>query len=252
MSPRTRQSSEADALELIALLNRDPVQPGGVTIYKELNISSKHEEKFAILLHRVVNRPEGLPFIWSGDPVAIAELTEQFLRKKECRRFWPWQLFATRHKWFRQLLTEKLTSIFTYISAVINADGFDNYEDNFIYECRPRSIDEFLEWYEKRLDAREELTHNLKHVIETHMEKEDFEYYNAQLKEFEDGKAPKPIWVKTRWAGYFKPVGTEEVGTEGVSIEEVGTEGVDTDGVSIEEVGTEEAPASVQDQDQEM
>lgn len=75
--------------------------------------------------------------------------------------------------------------------------------------------------------AREELTDNLKHVIETYMEKEDFEYYNAQLKEFEDGKAPKPIWVQTRWAGYFKPVGTEEVDSE-------------------------EAPASVQDQHQEM
>ena len=44
------------------------------------------------------------------------------------------------------------------------------------------------------MDAREELTRNLKHVIDTHMEKKDFDRYNAQLKEFEDGKAPKPIW----------------------------------------------------------
>ncbi|KAF7503074.1 hypothetical protein GJ744_004356 [Endocarpon pusillum] len=79
------------------------------------------------------------------------------------------------------------------------------------------------------MDVREELTHNLKHVIETSMEKEDFEYYNAQLKEFEDGKAPKPVWAKTRWAGYFKPVGTEEVGTEEVGTEEVGTEEVGTE-----------------------
>lgn len=89
------------------------------------------------------------------------------------------------------------------------------------------------------------------------MEKEDFEYYNAQLKEFEDGKAPKPIWVKTRWAGYFKPVGTEEVDTEeddteGVGIEDVDTEEVGTEGVGIEDVGTEEVLASVEDQDQEM
>lgn len=100
---QTSHRPGADALELIALLNRDPVQPGGVTIYEELQISSKHEEKFAILLHRVVNRSKGLPLVRSGDPVAIAELTEQFLREKECRKFWPWQLFATRHKWFRQL-----------------------------------------------------------------------------------------------------------------------------------------------------
>lgn len=107
------------------------------------------------------------------------------------------------------------------------------------------------------MDAREELIDNLKHVIKTYMEKEDFEYYNAQLKEFEDGKAPKPIWVKTRWAGYFKPVATEEVDSEQVESEEVESEEVDseeadTEEVNSEEVNSEEPPASVQDQDQGM
>lgn len=64
------------------------------------------------------------------------------------------------------------------------------------------------------MDAKEELRRNLKLVIETYMEKEDFEYHNAQLKKFKAGKARKPIWVKTCGAGYFKNVGAEEVGTE--------------------------------------
>lgn len=99
----TRHRPGADAIALIALLNRDPVQPGGVNIYKELQISGRHEGKFAILLHRAINQGENLPLVRSGDPMAIAELTKRFLCEKGCRKFWPWQLFATRHRWFRQL-----------------------------------------------------------------------------------------------------------------------------------------------------
>ncbi len=100
---RRRHRYRADPHALIALLDRDPAQATGVTIYKELKISSEHQERFATLLHRVVYGRETLPLIRSGDPVAIAELTKRFLCEKDCRKFWPWQLFTTRHKWFMQL-----------------------------------------------------------------------------------------------------------------------------------------------------
>ena len=97
------QTRHRPALALIALLDRDPVQPEGVTIYEELKISREHKGRFATLLHRIVNRRKNLPLIRSGDPVAIAKLTKRFLREVDCRKFWPWRLFEIKHKWFRQL-----------------------------------------------------------------------------------------------------------------------------------------------------
>ncbi|ERF72225.1 hypothetical protein EPUS_02112 [Endocarpon pusillum Z07020] len=205
---KTAKTGEA----LLAQLDADPRMPADYTMCQELCIYEEDDDDFARILFEFAQDPCNVELMQRNDTDSFWELANRFLTNETKLLFWPSFLIETQHKFFHNLLEAKFYHIFKFLSGLKVAGPEIYFQELNEDYGGPRNFEKC----NKIKDSRIRSSELLEHVLQTHMEEDDYEtLLKEKMKEYEEAEEDYEKWEKS---GYQRKIWIKG-GNTGVFVE---------------------------------